>query len=527
MSKRFPGRRLSVPRLIGVFVVTGGLIFAGLQGLQWVNDSSSVTSKPWLAGYVDVTATPSYAFETPANESGKNVVLSFIVAATADPCQPSWGTYYSMEEADAALDLDRRIARTTQLGGEVVISFGGQLNDELATGCTDPESLKRAYSSVIDRYKITTIDLDIEGANLSDTAAGERRAMTLATLQKERATSETPLAIWVTLPVAPTGLTAEGTDAVAQLLSAGVDLAGVNVMTMDYGGSLPKGDSMSTASIDALNATHKQLGTLYNRAGIVLGPKALWSKMGATPMIGQNDVAAEIFSLDDARVLNEFATSKQLGRMSLWSLNRDTTCGSNYPDVTRVSDSCSGVDQGAAKFADVLGASFVGVPKTSAGIVTTSEPTPRPQDLKDDPAKSPYPIWSSNNAYPKGSKIVWHRNVYVAKYWTKGDLPDNPVLQASETPWELVGPVLPGEKPVPVPTLPPDTYPEWVGAEIYTKGDRVLFNDGAYEAKWWTQGDSPEAEASNPDSTPWLKLTDNQVREILGLPPVGNNDDER
>ena len=43
----------------------------------------------------------------------------------------------------------------------------------------------------------------------------------------------------------------------------------------------------------------------------------------------------------------------------------------------------------------------------------------------------------------------------MTKYWTQGDLPDNPVLQATETPWTLIGPVLPGETPVPVATLPP------------------------------------------------------------------------
>lgn len=527
MSKRFPGRRLSVPRLMGVFVVIAGLVFASFQGWNWFADSSSVTAKPWMAGYVDVTATPSYAFENHESAAGTNVVLSFIVADKVNPCQPSWGTYYSMAEAEAALDIDRRIARSTQQGGEVVVSFGGLLNDELATSCTNPQELKTAYSSVIDRYDLTTIDLDIEGANLADQAAGERRASTLAAIQEERAKAGTPLAIWVTLPVAPTGLTVEGTDAVAQLLGAGVNLAGVNLMTMDYGASLPKGQSMADGGIDALNATHAQLQTLYAREGLRLGAKAIWNKLGATPMIGQNDVAGEIFSLDDAKALNEFATTKGLGRMSMWSLNRDVSCGSNYPDVLRVSDSCSGVPQGDVKFANVLGESFLGAPSAAAGIVTPSEPTPNPQDLKDDPATSPYPIWSPNNAYPKGSKIVWHRNVYVAKYWTKGDLPDNPVLQASETPWELVGPVLPGETPVPVPTLPPGTYPEWSGTEIYTKGDRVAFSNGAYEAKWWTQGDSPEAEATNPDSTPWIKLTDNQVREILDLPPIGNDDSQR
>jgi chitinase len=320
--------------------------------------------------------------------------------------------------------------------------------------------------------------------------------------------------------VAPSGLTVEGTDAVTQMLDAGVDLAGVNLMTMDYGDSRAKGQSMLDATTDAATAAHSQLDTLYSRHGVNLGPKELWTKIGITPMIGQNDVAGEIFSLDDAKAVNAFALDKGVGRVSMWSLNRDTTCGSNYPDVTRVSDSCSGVSQGDLSYAALLGDSLTGTPKLSAGVVTTSVPT-SDTDLSDDPKTSPYRVWDSETAYAKDTKVVWHRQVYISKYWTQGDLPDNPVLQASETPWELVGPVLAGETPVPVPVLPAGTYPEWQGTKVYTKGDFVMFDETAYEAKWWTQGDSPQAAATGQDASPWRQLTDNEVREILGEAPVG------
>ncbi|PPF61497.1 glycosyl hydrolase family 18 [Clavibacter michiganensis] len=524
MSTRFPGRRLSIVRLSGVFLLIAGLVFSGFQGWRWFQDATSVTTKAWTAGYVDVTATPSFAFENPANSAGANVVLSFVVASKTDPCSPSWGTYYSMDEADQALDLDRRIARRDQQGGDVIVSFGGLLNDELSTGCTDPDDLKKAYESVIDQYSLSTIDLDIEGTNLSDAASGERRAAAIASIQKDRAGTSSPLAVWLTLPVAPSGLTTDGTDEVTRMLDAGVDLAGVNLMTMDFGGSREKGQSMLDASTDAANATHSQLRTLYDRQGISLGPVELWNKIGLTPMIGQNDVAGEIFTLDDAKGLNAFAIKNGVARVSLWSLNRDTTCGSNYPDVTRVSDSCSGVAQGDLSFAALLGDTLTGSPDSAAGAVTTSVPTST-EDLTDDAKTSPYQIWDADSAYAKDTKVVWHRQVYTAKYWTQGDIPDNPVLQASETPWELVGPVLPGETPVPIPELPAGTYPEWQGTSIYTKGNFVMFDGAAYEAKWWTQGDSPQASGSNQDASPWRALTDNEVRTILGIPTVGTGAD--
>ena len=66
----------------------------------------------------------------------------------------------------------------------------------------------------------------------------------------------------------------------------------------------------------------------------------------------------------------------------------------------------------------------------------TAAPTAAAADA-DDPATSPYPIWNVNQAYPKGTKIVWHRNVYQAKWYTTGDQPDIPVAAADQTPWTL------------------------------------------------------------------------------------------
>ena len=111
---------------------------------------------------------------------------------------------------------------------------------------------------------------------------------------------------------------------------------------------------------------------------------------------------------------------------------------------------------------------------------------------------------------------MWHHNVYEAKWWTQGDQPDNPVLQDWQTPWTLLGPVLPGEKPVKQATLPEGTYPEWSGSAEYDTGQRILFKGAPYQAKWWNKGQSPAAASSNPDSSPWAPLTQAQINEIEG-----------
>jgi chitinase len=509
-----PVRRLSVLRLLVAIVVTAGVIVGGITGWQMYSASADDTSAgSWFAGYVDVTATPTFAFETPTTKAAKQVVLSFIVASSNGACTPSWGNAYSLDEASASLDLDRRIARLEQQGGEVAVSFGGQKNQELAVTCTSVTQLAAAYSSVIDRYNLSTIDLDVEGAALDNSAANVRRAQALALVQKQRRAEGKSLAIWLTLPVTQNGLAVDGQDAVRQTLDGKVDLAGVNAMTMDYGSSLTAGTTMLQASEDAVVALQRQVGILYREQNITLSQSTLWSKIGATPMIGQNDDKGEVFSLADATRFNAFLKSKGVGRVSAWSLNRDVSCGSNYTTLTVVSDSCSGVSQGSKHFSTILGAGFTGSATADAKSVTTSEIVSQ-ASLTDNPKTSPYPIWSSTNSYLEGTKIVWHHNVYIAKWWTQGDIPDNPVLNSWQTPWQLVGPVLKGEKPIVPPTVPAGTYPDWNGTTVYNTGDRVIFNGIPYQSKWWNQGESPAAASSNPDSSPWAPLTVQQIDAI-------------
>ena len=501
------GKRLSPWRVLAGLVIVALVVAGGVVGYRFfaAGQARADVPAPWFAGYVDVTATPAYDFETPRQEETGNVVLAFVVAAAADDCVPSWGAAYSLDAAADDLDLDRRIARLRQRGGDVIVSFGGAANTELASACTDVDALRQAYAGVVDRYAVASIDLDVENDDLTDRVAGLRRALAVAALQKEREESGQPLAVWLTLPVAETGLTDDGRAAVAQMLDAGADLAGVKAMTMDYGTDLG-GRSMAVISENALTAVHDQLVDAYAHADTPIADATAWAKVGATPMIGQNDVAQEVFGLDDARQLNAFALAQHLGRVSMWSLNRDRTCGENYADVRLVSDACSGVDQGDTTFAATLGAGF-----TASVEPASTAPTPLPPAPTDDPSHSPYPVWASGSTYLAGTKVVWHGTVYRAKWWTRGAEPDDPTVAASDSPWTIVGPVLAGETPLPQPTLPAGLLPTWNGTDVYTGGACVELDGSAYQARWWTQGDSPAAASIDPGTSPWMPLTPDRV----------------
>jgi chitinase len=505
---QFEGRRLSWPRLVVLVAALAAIVFASLSGWRWFEDSRAASQgSAWFGGYVDVTATPTYAFEEPSARAGRNAVLAFVVADRKSTCKPSWGAAYTLDDAARDLDLDRRIARLRQRGGTVAVSFGGAANDELATVCTDEDKLFEAYRSVVSRYQVKTIDLDVEGQALDSADANRRRATAVARLQQSE-----DVTVWLTLPVDENGLTEAGRALVATTLAAGVDVAGVNVMTMDFAGGKDADHSMGEAATTALKAVHDQVGGLYAAASESMGPATVWRHLGATAMIGQNDIAGEIFGLADAETLRRFAASTGLGRLSVWSLNRDRICGPNYPDVTIVSDACSGVTQGAGQFVAVLGNTFHGAPDRHPTITPSATPSVTPSD---DPATSPYSVWRPENAYRAGDRIVWHRNVYVARYWTSGDIPDDPLIDETASPWRLVGPVLPGESPEPRPTVPAGTYHEWSGRAVYRAGQRVMLDGAAFVGQWYTQGDSPDAPSTLEQPSPWRPLTDQEVLAVL------------
>jgi chitinase len=507
-TRRSARTRISLLRVGFVLLCVGATGWSSVRAVSAVVTRPTTPGPSTFAAYVDVTATPTYPFETPAGPAQSNVILSFVVAGQGQPCTATWGGAYTLDQAASDLQLDRRVSQLRLTGGQARVSFGGQRGDELATACVDPTSLRVAYQSVVDRYDLTSIDLDLEGATLDNATAASRRAAAIKDVQDRERAAGRSLAVWLTLPVAPTGLTAQGVSTVEGMLSAGVDVAGVNGMTLDFGtasGASPA-PSESSLVVEASTALHAQLSAAYAHTGRSLTDSQAWGKVGITPMIGQNDVATERFTLTDASNVNRFARDHGVGQVSMWSLNRDATCGPPLPSVLSVMQTtCSGIDQGTQRFAAVLAAdlpmavaSVYATPSASTG---DGSPTASPS-LADDPTHSPFPIWDPLGTYPAGTKTVWHHQVFQARYWTTGFAPDTPVASAQDSPWTLLGPVLPGDTPAPLPTLPAGSYPQWSSTQAYVAGSRVQLGLVPYEAKWWSQGQQPGVPVAG--GSPWV-----------------------
>jgi hypothetical protein len=156
-------------------------------------------------------------------------------------------------------------------------------------------------------YSLKRVDFDIEGGALYDNAANDRRFQALIGLRK----ANPSLVITFTLPVMPTGLDYYGYGLLQSAVRNGFSIDVVNIMAMDYGGVIP---DMGLAAISAAKSTYAQVQAV--------GMKS--TKIGVTPMIGQNDVAAEIYTVAHAQALVSFAQSNSwISEISMWSCNRD------------------------------------------------------------------------------------------------------------------------------------------------------------------------------------------------------------
>ena len=149
------------------------------------------------------------------------------------------------------------------------------------------------------------------------------------------------LKVSFTLPVLPTGLTADGLHVLQQAMADGVRVDMVNIMAMDYGTSVDNNGQMGLSAIQASEATQQQLAAI-----------GLDAKIGITPMIGVNDIVSEVFKLSDAQMLVDYAENDpDVAMLSMWSVARDNGNTAGIPSATPDS---SGIAQDPYEFASIF-----------------------------------------------------------------------------------------------------------------------------------------------------------------------------
>jgi chitinase len=283
-----------------------------------------------FAPYVDMTKLANSLPQVRAASGIKTFTLAFIVAGNG--CAAAWGGTVPIS-TDSTIGAG--IAQIRKAGSDVIIAFGGYDGLELAQTCTDVPSLQAAYQSVIEKYKVNILDFDVEHTAIEDPISIDRRSQALNAL----AATNPGIQINYTLPATPAGLTDLSVNVIKSAVKWGTPVKIVNLMTMDYGSPVPTG-AMGPNAVAAASAALCQLKSL-----------GLNARVGITPMIGVNDSAGEVFTLDDAQVVLNYAqaNTNSIALLSCWSVGRD-----NGGCLGTVVHNCSGIKQAEWDFTRIF-----------------------------------------------------------------------------------------------------------------------------------------------------------------------------
>ena len=332
--------------------IDGDGAIEAVAGVNSGNEGDHLWGEAFFAPYVDMGFWEVPDLTEIAQTRGTSLLTLAFLLSTAEgkTAWAGWDSAAIDTESARAVAINDSIASFQAAGGDVMVSFGGAAGNSLAhvhaaQGKTALD-LAQAYRDVVDTYSLNRIDFDIEGTAISDPVSIALRSEALALFQRDRPDVE----VWYTLPAVPSGLTYNGHQVIRSALQAGVVLDGVNIMAMNFGGwaaptTGPDAQTMGFYAIASAQGAHDQLVALYTEYGHEFG----WSQLGVTPMIGVNDVTTEVFTIEDAQLLEDFARSKGLGMLSMWSVARDHPGGLGQATAT-----ASGLELAAGSYSAVF-----------------------------------------------------------------------------------------------------------------------------------------------------------------------------
>ncbi len=287
-----------------------------------------------VAPYTDMTNLQEPMLDQAATQAGlKAFTAAFVIGSG---CTPIWGDTLPVTNDPT---VTSEITKAESEGATPIVSFGGEAGIELAQSCTNLTQLVAAYQSVINTLHVTHIDFDIEGAAIADTVTNNLRFQAINQLEA----ANSGLVVSVTIPTFPTGPDSNGDAFLQQAHADGTNISVINVMAMDfYGGFDTSGADMGAYAVEAAQDTLSFVKTIW--------PNDTYANIGVTPMIGQNDDPAEMFTEADAQTLVSFAGSNHLGRLAFWSVDRDQPCSGSVSGLP----SCSEISQQPLGFTKIF-----------------------------------------------------------------------------------------------------------------------------------------------------------------------------
>jgi len=119
------------------------------------------------------------------------------------------------------------------------------------------------------------------------------------------------------------GVNQTGDTVIATVLASGLRNYTINLMVMDYGAASSSVCVMDGAICDMGASAIQAVSNLRHSY-----PAVPLAKIELTPMIAVNDIADEVFTLQDIDEMTAYALRNDLAGLHYWSLDRDVPCGS-------------------------------------------------------------------------------------------------------------------------------------------------------------------------------------------------------
>ena len=202
-----------------------GATLARATGTATVIDGTSASSSPTggtlgdvFSPYIDMALTADDDLAAISKALGiENYTLAFMLSSGKGIGWQGQGSIADDTLVNGTTILSQVQAIQTA-GGRVTISFGGAAGQEAALTAPNAGTLQAEYQSVIDRYRVASIDFDIEGAAEGDQALFDAARQGARRPRAGQSRSSGPF----TLPVLPTGLDASGVDVLQAAAKDGV-----------------------------------------------------------------------------------------------------------------------------------------------------------------------------------------------------------------------------------------------------------------------------------------------------------------
>lgn len=238
--------------------------------------------------------------------------------ATGECGQERWG----------AVDTDRfaqaNVAAFVQAKRPYVVSTGGEAG---SFTCASDEGFAK-FLARYDSPFLKGLDFDIERQQTP--AQIDDLVQRAAALQRQRPALR--ISFTVATHAAANGsqqsLNPLGETVLRSLRRHGFERAILNLMVMNYGPAQPAHCALRDGRCDMGASALQAARNVSSKYGVPMNRIAL------TPMLGENDVADNVFTLADAqRVANE-ARAAGLAGLHYWSLDRDQPCGQGEPRVS-------------------------------------------------------------------------------------------------------------------------------------------------------------------------------------------------